>query len=193
MVKVIQTTKADIETGFDIDFEVPDLFGSTKAAVKAALIQNGYDTSLFTDEFYRQVAESRRTQLMKGLRDLLDKATEIFFKEATLSIWSGNMSDNAVVAMAGDIIGDTGNRIAIDVRIGVSKEAISTGNGTWLTRFADRPDYRNPTGLVYEYNGYRMRPGVDYSKYLNDGTARTPKAASWAGFVKRAEDRFNAL
>lgn len=192
MARVISTNVQDIMTGFNISLD-EDMYTSTRDAVRSALEQIGEDPDIIPESEYKIMAQESLNQAIPQCNDLVNKAEEIFLSEASLSKWSGNMVDNSVVAVAGTMPKAVGNRLVIDLRIGVSKKAISTGNGRWRQRRVYKKDWRNPSRRLYEYNGYRMRPGVDYSQFLEAGTARIPNAAAWAGFVERAEDRFNAL
>lgn len=188
--RIVTKSKSDIETGFDITFK-DDAYKSTKEAFLEAFGSLGYRTDLFPEEIFEEMAKDSTDQEKKALEGFLDEAEEIFIEEASVSRWSGNMMDNSIIGIGGKMPTVVGYVVSMDVRIGVNSNAIKTGNGNWTARPAKRLRLKS-TGVVYEYNGYRMHPGVDYSKYLDDGTAKIPNAAAWAGFVKRAEDRFYA-
>lgn len=191
MTTIIKTTKNDIDTGVDVKVS-DNAYTSTKSAVMQALVAKGYDQDALPEEAYVELARDCVAQEVKAFNQVILDAEEIFIEEAAVSRWSGNMMDNSIIAIAGDGVKVNGYNVSLDVKVGVSRKAISTGNGRWTSRPAKRLR-KNSTGVVYEYNGFKMHPGVDYSKYLDEGTAKIPNAAAWAGFVKRAEDRINAL
>lgn len=180
--RIVTKNKKDIDTGFEIaaDFDFYKILTSVI----------GGRMSLPTETFH-ELAKQSVAQVEPQVKNLIDQAEQIFIEEASLSRWSGNMIDNSVCGISGtmDYLQES---ISIDIMVGVNrKEIMNTAN--WTSRANKRPMGRNASSVIYEYNGFRMRPGIDYSKFLEEGTARIPNAAAWAGFVERAEERFNAL
>lgn len=182
--RIVTSNKADVVTGFDItaDFDFYRIIVNAISGRKA-----------LPDEVFHEIAVQMEQQAEPQVKNLIDQAEEIFIEEASLSRWSGNMIDNSVCGISGNIDYQR-EAIYVDVRVGVNhKQIMNTAN--WDSHrnkfFGKSARFVNP--IIYTYNGYRMKPGVDYSEFLEDGTARIPNAAAWAGFVERAEERFNAL
>lgn len=187
--RIVTNNKNDIITGFDISgtfdpYPTMENFFKTK-------FPRFFGTKI-TEEFLHQTAKEFCLKAKQEVEAMLDDAEEIFIEEASLSRWSGNMIDNSVCGMSGKMptISNNGEVFSVDIRVGVNhKEIMNKAN--WAARQTFRKDHRNPSGIVYEYNGYRMHPNVDYSIYLENGTAKgSPNAGLWAGFVERAEERF---
>ena len=191
MPKRIETyNKDDIVTGFDITEEINVeelLLGLAGEEVEEA----------YNDDYYHDGLEEIIDSFGENTRDTfdmaIDVAEEIFTEEASVSIWSGNMTDNAVCGVSGDFPDYDHNTkvVSIDVRIGVNEAAImDTSNwDAHQNKFYGKSKvFTNP--IVYTYNGFRMKPGVDYSQFLEEGTAKIPNASLWAGFVEKAEARF---
>lgn len=182
--RIVTSNKADVITGFDITAD----FDFYKIIVNAI---SGRKT--LPDEVFHEIATQMEQQAEPQVKNLIDQAEEIFIEEASLSRWSGNMIDNSVCGISGSIDYQK-EAIYVDVRVGVNhKQIMDTSN--WDSHrnkfYGKSARFVNP--IVYTYNGYRMKPDVDYSEFLEEGTARIPNAAAWAGFVERAEERFDAL
>lgn len=187
--RIVTNNKNDIITGFDIELSfAPFTF-------LRQVFDQKYSKLKVPDEAVHTLAQEACRQVLDGVNDLINQAEEIFIEEASLSRWSGNMIDNSVCGISGKMptLSNNGEQVDVDLKIGVNHKEI-TNRANWKARQAYRKDNRNPSGVVYEYNGYRMHPNVDYSIYLENGTARrSPNASLWAGFVERAEERFEAL
>ena len=183
--RIVTSNKNDIVTGFDItaDFDFYEIITGVLSG-RVSL----------PDEVFHELAAQMEQQAEPQVKNLIDQAEEIFIEEASLSIWSGNMIDNSVCGISGSIDYQR-EAIYVDVRIGVNHKQIMN-KANWDSHknrfYGKHPRFVNP--IVYTYNGYRMhQPFVDYSVFLEEGTARIPNAAAWAGFVERAEERFDAL
>ena len=203
--RIVTQDKDDIVTGFDITYDTDfydvliDAYENQFDARQLRKLERA--ASKFIKHFGGDIedmlyasAEQVAQQTVPQLKDLVNKAEEIFLQEASLSRWSGNMVDNSVVGVSGTQPTASGTQAYMDLRIGVNTNEI--GNPAhWQSHknkfYGKSKHFVNPT--VYTYNGYRMKPDVDYSIFLEDGTAQIPNAARWAGFVERAEERFNAL
>lgn len=182
--RIVTNNKADVVTGFDISADF-DFYRVIVNAISGKIS--------LPDEVFHEIAVQMEQQTEPQVKNLIDQAEEIFIEEASLSRWSGNMIDNSVCGISGKIDYQR-EAIHVDVRVGVNhKQIMNTSN--WDSHrnkfFGKSARFVNP--IVYTYNGYRMKPKVDYSAFLENGTARIPNAAAWAGFVERAEERFNAL
>lgn len=182
--RIVTSNKSDVVTGFDItaDFDFYDIITGVLSG-RVSL----------PDEAFHELAAQMEQQAEPQVYNLIDQAEEIFIEEASLSRWSGNMIDNSVCGISGSIDCQR-EAIYVDIRVGVNqKQIMNTAN--WDSHrnkfFGKSARFVNP--IIYTYNGYRMKPGVDYSIFLEEGTARIPNAAAWAGFVERAEERFDAL
>lgn len=192
--RIVTKKKDDVVTGFDVTCKA-DLYAQMMESLKKKLSQGQYDylMSIVPKESWYEAAKDAANQIVPQLKELLNKAEEIFIEEASLSRWSGNMIDNSVCGISGIMptVSYRGRGVYMNVRVGVNrKQIMNTAN--WTSRAPKR--YRtNGSSIIYEYHGFRMHPGVDYSEFLNKGTAKIPNAAKWEGFVKRAEERFNAL
>ena len=180
--RIVTKNKKDIVTGFDIEADF-DFF---------QILSGVFQGHSFPQETIHDLARQSVQQCKPQMDSLIDQAEEIFIEEASLSRWSGNMIDNSVCGISGTMPTSNGENLKVDVRVGVNhKEIMNIAN--WSSRANRRPGRANASPVIYEYNGFRMRPGVDYSIMLDDGTARIPNSTAWAGFVLRAEERFNAL
>lgn len=185
--RIVTANKADIVTGFEFFCNIRPFAELRQGLIQAA--PSVFD--LVGDAGVHDLARQACSQFMVELEDTLNDAEEIFIEEASLSRWSGNMIDNSVCGISGKMptLSANGEEITMDVKVGVNHKEIMN-QAKWTARANMRPGRRNAAAVIYEYNGFRMRPGVDYSIYLEDGTARIPNAALWAGFVERAEERF---
>lgn len=182
--RIVTKNKKDIVTGFDLKCDV-DVYATLKSIFNGI---GGQFFSIFGDTLAQVMTQDNASAMVEWLNDQVDEAEECFIEEASLSRWSGNMIDNSVCGVSGEMPAMRGTVLFMDLRIGVNNnEIMNTGN--WTSR-APMRNRRNGIGIIYEYNGLRMRPGVDYSIFLEKGTARIPNAAAWAGFVERAEGRF---
>lgn len=182
--RIVTSDKNDIVAGFDIeaDFDFYEILNGVFSGKKN-----------LPDEVIHKLAEQCVQQTEPQINHLIDEAEEIFIEEASVSRWSGNMIDNSVCGVSGNIT-VLDESISVDLRIGVNTNEIGDPSNwdSHTNKFYGKSNrFTNP--VVYTYNGFRMKPGVDYSIYLNRGTARIPNAALWAGFVERAEERFSAL
>lgn len=183
--RIVTSNKDDIVTGFDItaDFDFYEIITDALHGRKN-----------LPDEVFHEIAAQMEQQAEPQVKNLIDQAEEIFIEEASLSRWSGNMIDNSVCGISGSIDYQR-EAIYVDIRVGVNhKEIMNKANwDSHRNKFYGKSDrFVNP--IVYTYDGYRMhQPFVDYSEFLEAGTARIPNAAAWEGFVERAEERFNAL
>lgn len=193
--RIVTKNKKDIVTGFDVTCSV-NLYDKIMENLQKKLNKSQYDflMSIVPKEGWYAAAEDAAQQIVPQLKNLLDKAEEIFIEEASVSRWSGNMIDNSVCGISGIMptVSFRGRGVYMNVRVGVNHKQIMN-KANWTTRGNRRPNRPNASPVIYEYNGFRMHPGVDYSIYLNDGTAKIPNPAIWKGFVSRAEERFNAL
>lgn len=192
MPKRIETyNKDDIVTGFDITEAIDiEMLLLNKANPKVK--ERYYDDDVH--EELEAIVDDFGDDMKHIFDTAIDIAEEIFTEEASVSIWSGNMINNAVCGVSGDFPNyDYDTKIlSIDVRVGVNEAAImDTSNwDAHQNKFYGKSKvFTNP--IVYTYNGFRMKPGVDYSQFLEEGTARIPNASLWAGFVEKAEARFD--
>ena len=191
MTKIIQTKdKDDIVTGFDVEVNI-DLYDRMYAYLSDEA------KSLYSKQQINAMVDSVGTQWVDLANQWINDGVTIFYQEATLSIWSGNLSKNAIVGISGSMpkYNKSNNEFTIDLRIGVNANEI--GNpANWTSRASKRPSRKNASPVIYEFNGRRMKPGIDYSQFLEDGSAHQMNPAissSWEGFVERAEARFSAL
>lgn len=191
--RIVTKNKNDIVTGFDVTCKV-NLYDQMMENLQKKLSKSQYDflMSIVPKEGWYAAAEDAAQQIVPQLKNLLDKAEEIFIEEASLSRWSGNMIDNSVCGISGIMptVSFRGRGVYMNVRVGVNHKQIMN-KANWTSR----PPIRfRKNHTIYEYGGKRMhQPPVDYSVFLERGTAQIPNAAAWAGFVERAEERFNAL
>lgn len=193
--RIVTSKKTDIVTGFDITFNVNMLDSIKKEVAPAIEAVVGFP---LPDAFWEQDAKDSCGQCVDQLNKLLDEAEEIFIEEASLSRWSGNMIDNSVCGISGDLPQIKGQyTVYMDVRVGVNhKEIMNPKN--WDSHankfFGKHRRFTNP--VVYTYNRFRMKPGIDYSVWLDDGSAIAAGIRvhpDWVGFVDRAEERFDNL
>lgn len=186
--RIVTSNKDDIVTGFDIHCD-KDLFEFLRDGIDNV---GGKLAQVVTNEVLQGLIDANKQALVDWMNDNIDDAEEIFIEEASLSRWSGNMIDNSVCGVSGTMPQMIGNTLFVDVRVGVNHEEIMNP-ANWDSHankfYGKSARYVNPT--IYTYDGYRMhQPFVDYSIFLNTGTAKIPNAAAWAGFVGRAEERF---
>lgn len=185
--RIVTKNKQDIITGFDLKCDI-DVFSKLKQVFDSI---GGSFFATFGSEIAKAMVADNASAMVSWLNKQVDEAEECFIEEASLSKWSGNMIDNSVCGVSGEMPKMQGTVLYMDLRIGVNHQQImNTSN--WTSRrnrfYGKHPIYKNP--VIYEYNGHRMKPGVDYSQFLEQGTAKIPNAAAWAGFVERAEERF---
>lgn len=180
--RIVTKDKKDIVTGFEITAEF-DFF---------SILSGVRGLASLPDAVRHDLAKESVKQVKPQLDDLVDKAEEIFIEEASVSRWSGNMIDNSVCGISGTMpeVRKNGEALYMDIKVGVNHKEIKNP-ANWTSRAPIRP---RKNAVIYEYGGMRMhQPFVDYSVFLNKGTARIPNAALWANFVRRAEGRFDAL
>lgn len=189
--RIVTKNKNDIQyAGFNLNCKI-NVYNVLKGIFDSI---GGAFFEYFGGEIAQAMVDSNRSAMVRWLNEQIDKAEECFIEEASLSRWSGNMIDNSVCGVSGELPNMSGNVLSMDLRIGVNTNEIKN-EANWTTRAAKR--YRhNSSGVVYEYNGYRMHyPPVDYSGYLERGIAGgakrpIPNQLLWKGFVERAEERF---
>lgn len=189
--RIVTKNKDDIQyAGFNLSCNV-DVYKFLRSQIKGI---GGTLSKIVTDEIIQGLVDDNKDALVDWMNQNLDDAEEIFIEEASLSRWSGNMIDNSVCGISGTLPEMRGNTLFMDVRVGVNTNEIKNV-ANWTTRTAKKMK-RNSTGVIYEYNGYRMHyPPVDYSGYLERGIAGgkkrpIPNQLAWKGFVERAEERF---
>lgn len=184
--RIVTKDKNDIVTGFDLKCDV-DVYAELKQTFDSI---GGQFFQMFGDVLAQTMAQDNASAMVEWLSEQVDEAEECFIEEASLSRWSGNMIDNSVCGVSGTLPEMRGYTLFMDLRIGVNhNEIMNTAH--WTSR-APKRNRRNSLGIIYEYNGHRMKPGVDYSVWLDSGEAEAnlPVTAGWAGFVARAEERF---
>lgn len=191
--RIVTSNKDDIMyAGFDLYCNV-DVYEFLLGSVRSI---GGKLSRILTDEIIQGLVDANKEALIDWMNDNLDDAEEIFTEEASLSKWSGNMTDNAVCGISGTLPEMRGNVLFMDLRVGVNtKEIQNTAN--WdaqpnrYFKSVGNGRYVNP--VTYTYHGKSMKPGHDYSGYLNSGIARAAGIQvhpNWKGFVERAEERF---
>ena len=183
--RITTQNKNDVVTGFNLQCSI-DVYKTLKGIFDGI---GGDFFAIFGDTLAKMMTQENAGAMVSWLKEQVNEAEECFIEEASLSRWSGNMIDNSVCGVSGTMPVMRGNVLYMDLRIGVNRKEIMN-TAKWTSRANQRPNGRNASPIIYEYNGLRMRPGVDYSEFLEDGTARIPNAAAWAGFVERAEERF---
>lgn len=197
MAQVIQTrNKDDVITGFDVEEDL-DLLYYTMNHLLSPDNRAFVESDKAVEQLVVDAVDDLGLDLETTLTDAIEnEGVEIFLQEASLSIWSGNMTDNAVVGISGDMpeYDQNDHTFYVNVRIGVNTDEISNP-ANWASHqnkfYGKSNKFVNP--VIYTYNGFRMKPDVDYSIFLESGTAKIPNAGAWAGFVERAETRFKGI
>ena len=187
--RIVTKDKKDIVTGFDLKCDV-NVYAKLKQTFDGI---GGQFFQMFGDVLAQTMAQDNASAMVEWLNEQVDEAEECFIEEASLSKWSGNMIDNSVCGVSGTLPEMKGYTLFMDLRIGVNhNEIMNTGNWqSHANKFYGKSS-RFKNAVIYTYNGRRMKPGVDYSIWLNSGDAEAslPVSAGWAGFVERAEERF---